>query len=174
MDYANAAAHLLRIPISRYIISNRHRLAAIAKPIPPNSTARLREYFEPADLDRVRVVQRDPLPVTDPPFSAFVRHLGFDYPGISASEGITFDHIIAVRTWNDRLLFHELVHVVQYRLLGVETFTHLYIRGFLSKGSYDRIPLEVCAYELDRRLDRGGAPFRVQSEVKRWISSGRF
>ncbi len=33
-------------------------------------------------------------------------------------------------------LFHELVHVEQYRQLGVPRFSELYVRGFLSGGRY--------------------------------------
>jgi len=45
----------------------------------------------------------------------------------------------------DGLLFHELVHVEQHRQLGIPRFADLYVRGFLSGGSYEAIPLEVNA-----------------------------
>jgi len=32
-------------------------------------------------------------------------------------------------------------------------FSELYVRGFLSGGRYDRIPLEVSAYALGRRFE---------------------
>src|SRR2546429_7268300 len=48
-----------------------------------------------------------------------------------------------------RSLFHELVHAEQYRQLGVGRFAELYIRGFLSGGGYDGIPLEVNAYRSE-------------------------
>ena len=171
---AAVAASVLRIPIGRYIISHRDRLASIGRLMPSRFAARLQQYFEPVDLERVRIVQCDPLPIPEPPFSGVIRRLGFDYPGMATAEGITFDHVIALRSWSDNLLFHELVHVVQYRLLGVDAFARLYVRGFLLEGDYHRIPLEACAYELERRFDLGGSPFRVESEVKGWMASGRF
>jgi hypothetical protein len=48
--------------------------------------------------------------------------------------------------FTDGLLFHELVHVEQYRQLGIPRFAELYVRTFLSGGGYDGIPLEINAY----------------------------
>ena len=67
------------------------------------------------------------------------------------------------------LLFHELVHVIQYRLLGVETFIDLYVRGWAENGmDYYAIPLERDAYELQNRYETDPTrPFSVASEVAR-------
>src|SRR5436853_935557 len=51
----------------------------------------------------------------------------------------------------------ELVHVVQYEKLGLKEFAAKYVTGFLSGGSYEAIPLEMNA-----------------DEVQRWIDTGRF
>lgn len=37
------------------------------------------------------------------------------------------------------LLFHELVHVEQYRQLGIPRFAELYVCGFLNGGTYEAI-----------------------------------
>lgn len=53
-------------------------------------------------------------------------------------------------------LFHELVHVAQYRALGVRGFVREYVRGWLEGGrEYRGIPLEQDAYELQERFARG-------------------
>jgi hypothetical protein len=44
------------------------------------------------------------------------------------------------------------VHAVQYWQLGLQGFAEHYVRGFLSGGSYEEIPLEKQAYELEGRL----------------------
>ena len=78
------------------------------------------------------------------------------------------DTVVSHEPFTDRLLFHELVHVVQYEKLGLEGFASKYVRGFLSGGSYDGIPLEMNAYELDARF--AGAPekvFSVADEVSK-------
>jgi hypothetical protein len=65
------------------------------------------------------------------------------------------------------LLFHELVHVAQYRALGVRGFVREYLNGWLAGGrDYFAIPLERQAFELQRRFEREpSAHFRVESEI---------
>ncbi len=71
-------------------------------------------------------------------------------------------------------LFHELVHVVQYRVLGLKQFARLYVRGFLERGGYEGIPLERQAYQLGARFDREPKGlFSVEEEVIRWHSAGK-
>ena len=62
------------------------------------------------------------------------------------------DTIVSQGTYDTRTLFHELVHVVQYENLGLTEFAARYARGFLTGGSYEGIPLERSAYELDARF----------------------
>lgn len=71
------------------------------------------------------------------------------------------------------LLFHETVHTVQYRLLGVPEFARLYVKGFLATRSYHDIPLERCAFELESRFKLDWEPFRVESAVLNWMAEGR-
>lgn len=82
-------------------------------------------------------------------------------PGASA---ITIGRVISVRTGaaaNERLLRHELVHVEQWRRLGVVGFLRRYLgaylvwrlRGHGHWDAYRRIPLEVEA-EWRARTDR--------------------
>ena len=67
------------------------------------------------------------------------------------------------------LLFHELVHVVQYRRLGIAEFVTRYIRGWAENGyDYHAIPLERDAYRLQERYERNPEqPFSVSEEVAR-------
>jgi hypothetical protein len=66
-------------------------------------------------------------------------------------------------------LFHELVHAVQYELLGPEKFVELYIMGWVNQGfNYAAIPLEMDAYELQNRFEADPeASFSVRDEVSR-------
>jgi hypothetical protein len=105
--------------------------------------------------------------------------MGFEaasLPDLPEMVAITFvDTVVSHEPFTDRLLFHELVHVVQYEKLGLAEFAAKYVKGFLSGGSYEGIPLERNAYELDGRfaaeLTKG---FSVASEVQSWIDGGRF
>lgn len=141
-----------------------------AAPLSADEIGSLDEYFKPIDLGRVRVVVADPLPITEPPFSNVLRSLGFDFPSVALTAAITFDDVVASRErMSSSILFHELVHVVQYRLLGVSGFAEQYVRGFLESGSYHKIPLEVCAFTLERRAMREGRSFCVERAVEEWM-----
>jgi hypothetical protein len=90
--------------------------------------------------------------------------------------GITFqDVIVHVEPLTDSLLFHELVHAVQYKHLGLQGFARLYVQGFLNGGSYEEIPLEKQAYELEARFCGDSVlAFSVEENVKEWIRARRF
>lgn len=85
--------------------------------------------------------------------------------------GVTFqDIVVHVDALEPPLLFHELVHAVQYKLLGLQEFAGRYVRGFLTGGSYVEIPLEKQAYELEARFSADPkAPFSVEDAVKKGI-----
>jgi len=164
------AATVIGPLVAAYIKIQRDRLTQLATPLPEATKLRLRQYFTDFDLDRVRVVQADPLPIPDPPLYAILRWLRLDIPGPSSVAAITFDYLIAAREeMGLPLLFHELVHVVQYRLLGVKAFSRLYVNGFFAGGGYHGIPLERCASEMELRFLIGKEPFDVEAEVRKWI-----
>jgi hypothetical protein len=49
------------------------------------------------------------------------------------------------------------------------------VRGFLSGGAYEAIPLEMNACELDATFSAAPAkPFSVEAEIQSWIDAGRF
>ena len=65
------------------------------------------------------------------------------------------------------VIHHELVHAVQYEILGPEKFVELYIMGWVNQGfNYAAIPLEMDAYELQNRYEADPTqPFQVKDEV---------
>ncbi len=69
----------------------------------------------------------------------------------------------------DGLVFHELVHVVQYKLLGIEGFVRRYVTGWTENGyDYKSIPLEQDAYRLQARYEEDpGQGFPVRAEIAR-------
>lgn len=76
------------------------------------------------------------------------------------SAGITLGTLVIVRRdgASPRLLRHELIHVEQYRRMGVIRFVVSYvsaylrwrIRGYPHRGAYRRIPHEIEAYWRER------------------------
>lgn len=89
---------------------------------------------------------------------------------------ITFcDVVVSHEPFTDHLLFHELVHVEQYKQLGIARFAELYVRGFLEGGSYEAIPLEINAYTLeDRFRQQPQRVFSAREEVRSWVSDDKF
>ncbi len=139
----------------------------------------MRPFFPEAALGSTRLLVLTGRRVSNPPFYGELVQMGFspaDLPDFAHMAAITFvDTVVSHEPFTDRLLFHELVHVVQYEKLGVPEFTAKYVRGFLSGGSYEAIPLEMNAYELDARFAAGQAKaFSVETEVQAWIEEGKF
>jgi hypothetical protein len=132
-------------------------------------------FFPAADLERMRVLQPGKERVPNPPFYQDLEKMGFKgLPNFNKMAAITFDDVVVFHDpLSPQLIFHELVHLVQYRLLGIEAFARLYVLGYLH-GGYDGTPLEVCAYQLDGRFIMGSVGFDVEAEVKKWIDNGRF
>ena len=61
--------------------------------------------------------------------------------------------------------FHELVHVIQWRVLGPRGFLKAYADG-LSKCGYYESPLEVMAYTLEGVFRSSESPFDVEQVVR--------
>jgi hypothetical protein len=64
-----------------------------------------------------------------------------------------------------RLHFHELVHVVQWNLLGAENLIKRYILEIQQHG-YDNAPLEKMAYALDSHFASNMGALDVSLFVK--------
>ncbi len=141
--------------VAWFIERQRDRWHNRALPLNPSMRARLNGYFSEEDLSKVRLAENVSLPL----------------PILPSVAAITFDHLVLARqpVW-ESLLFHELVHVAQFRLLGVRQFSEQYVQGFLETRRYESIPLEACAFELEQRFLRGAGPFLVENEVRRWLN----
>jgi hypothetical protein len=162
--------------VARYISAQRERYAPRAIPLSAQQKAAINGFFSPQLLEGAGLVvlQRDR--VANPDFYPMLRSLGFNnLPDQSMMAAITFcDVVVSHEPFSNGLLFHELVHVEQYRRLGISRFSELYVRGFLAGGSYEAIPLEVNAYTLEGRFESDPRQvFSVEDEVGRWAIEGR-
>ena len=101
-----------------------------------------------------------------------------DFPELrQAGFGSFIDMSVSGITYNDtyyverkaakelRLHFHELVHVLQWRLLTPLGFINRYINEIQSYG-YDNAPLERMAYTLDAHYLANGQPLNVELFVR--------
>ncbi|MDX1480669.1 MAG: hypothetical protein R3315_03280 [Woeseiaceae bacterium] len=144
-----------------WIRAERERLRPGAAELSPEQRAHFAAYFEPATLDavRYRVVDR----IDNPGFYADLARQGIDPPlDFTRMAGIAFIDTIAIARHEvddadlTRLLFHEAVHVAQYRQLGDEAFMDAYVQGWAYNGfDYFSIPLEREAYRLEARFSVG-------------------
>ena len=128
---------------------------------------RLRGFFSEAVLTETRLVQAV---VREPMVYPMVRMFGIrGLLDMSMIGAITLVDVVAYpEEISLDTLFHELVHVVQYRVLGLRQFAKLYVTGFLTGESYERIPLEMQAYELGARFERDSTRiFSVEQDVIR-------
>ncbi|MDX1660869.1 MAG: hypothetical protein R3326_03675 [Gemmatimonadota bacterium] len=161
-----------------WIASQRERHRPAAGPLESERRAALEPFYDAWVLDaaRVRVVDR----LEPPPLVGTARRLGIPLPlEIDRIAGIAFVDTIVLLDFvaesnRAALVFHEMVHVVQYHLLGLHGFMDRYARGWLESGrAYRAIPLEEHAYELTSRfVDAPTEGFDVVAEVERRLGAG--
>jgi hypothetical protein len=162
--------------VAGYIPAQREEALPLAVPLSPEQRTSMDGFFLPEVLDtRLRLLTESC--VVNPSFYVPLQRLGFtNLPNFATMAAVTFgDVVVSHQPLSDGLLFHELVHVEQYRQLGIARFAELYVRGFLSGGGYYGIPLEINAYGLGGRFERNPlARFSVADEVSAWVRDGRF
>jgi hypothetical protein len=140
--------------VAEYTSSQRERYAPRAISLSAQQRAAMNGFFTPQLVGSARLLVLQGERVASPEFYPMLRELGFNnLPDQSTMAAITFcDVVVSHEAFSSGLLFHELVHVEQYRQLGVPRFSELYVRGFLNGGSYEVIPPEVNAFTLDGRF----------------------
>ena len=159
-----------------YIANNRRKYHRNALPLTDEQKAAMAPFFPAEILDKARLRRLVDKRVEDPGFYGMARMLGFsNLPFYSDMAAVTFvDTIVLHQDVTDALLFHELVHVVQYEELGIAEFSSLYVNGFMNGGSYEAIPLEKNATHLERRYAKKAEAFSVVDAVKKAIAAGRY
>jgi hypothetical protein len=162
--------------VSQYISSQRIAYLDVAAPIQSTHRDSIAGFF-PIELLAITRITAVAKPVDNPPFYPALRQRGFyNLPDFSTMAAITFvDVIVSHVPITSALLFHEMVHAVQYTKLGLNQFSRHYVEGFLYGGCYERIPLEMNAYQLEERFKANpGRSFSVEAEVQQWVSAGKF
>lgn len=139
--------------------------ASRARSVDSYAFPRLPDFCNRDLLATTKVIEVERLPV--PPLSTLglTEFAAFEE---MAFGGITYlDSYFATRDAArlEQIHFHELVHVLQWEILGPDKFLLAYADGFLKYGYRDS-PLEVMAYDLQARFDESEATFSVRSEVE--------
>jgi hypothetical protein len=140
-----------------------------AKPVSSKGFARLPRYFSAKLLASTKFVIVDKVPM--PPLSKmglalFAQFESGDFDGITYLDTFFLKKSRAV---DERLYFHELIHVVQWSLLGPERFLATYAEG-LEKFGYRDSPLEVMAYNADATFVQSANIFDAEELVANELS----
>ena len=149
--------------------------ATAAQPVTSFGFDRLPHYYDQKILASAKVVIVPRVPV--PPLSAMGLDQFTQFEQMNPG-GITYLDTYFVRADHvhlESLHFHELVHVIQWRLLGPETFLALYADG-LERFGYRNSPLEVMAYSLEKKFEGEAQPFSVeaicQPQIREMVDPG--
>tara|TARA_Y100000780_G_scaffold204336_1_gene198681 strand:- start:4 stop:495 length:492 start_codon:yes stop_codon:yes gene_type:complete len=149
-----------------------------ADPLPDTTLAALSGFFEKGTLDRTRI--RHVPSIENPPFYQEFEEAGEAFPlDFTVWAAITFGDVILVNGEqvpgppSHSVVFHEMVHVVQYDELGIHEFARRYVTPFVqSRFNYMSIPLESVAFDLQGRFEeRSRNPFSAEEEIRSRISA---
>ena len=136
-----------------------------ARPVTSLGFQRLPQYFSQELLASAKVVTVNHVP--SPPLSKFGATSFGEFETMDAA-GTTYLDTYFVQTGEagrEWLHFHELIHVVQWRLLGPERFIAAYADGFTRFG-YRHNPLEIIAYETQAKFEGDQTPFDAEQSVR--------
>jgi hypothetical protein len=157
--------------VENYITSSRKKYAPQAVALTDAQRGTMQPFFSAAVLDSARLCVLRGTRVSNPPMYAMAKMMGIrNLPDFADMAAITFvDVIVSHQEFTDALLFHELVHVVQYSQMDLKEFATRFINGFIQGGSYEQIPLETHASALEGRFSQHATQvFYVDDEVRQW------
>jgi hypothetical protein len=152
--------------IRRWIDDILVRSRPLAKRIDSLAFPRLSSFYSLETLRNAYVLDVDQVPI--PPLTALGLHEFADFERMEM-DGITYQDTYFLRHHRSRdeaLHFHELVHIVQWRLLGPERFVLAYALGHALYG-YSSNPFESMAYQLQAKFESNDPPFSVEAAVNR-------
>jgi hypothetical protein len=135
-----------------------------AQPVASMHFARLPLYFDNALLKTAKFIPVDRVPM--PPLSAmglgrFAALEQGDFHGVTYLDRYFIKRTVVTE---EALHFHELIHVIQGRLLGPEGFLAAYANG-LDQFGYENSPLEKMAYDAEALFKQSSAIFDAEKFV---------
>jgi hypothetical protein len=158
---------------SSWIMNQRTVHRALAEPLAETTLAALQGFFDRDTLERVRI--RTVPAIDNPPFYSAFEDAGESVPlDFDVWAAITFGDVILVSEsqtagqLSHSILFHELVHVVQFKILGIHEFARRYVSSFVQGGlNYMTIPLESIAFDLQGKFEKCEAKkFPAEEEIQ--------
>jgi hypothetical protein len=151
-------------PLLEWIRTTLTVKAHAAQSVASLGFSRLPLYFTENTLASTKVVLVDPLPMPPLSFMGLTRFADFERGDF---DGITYIDTIFLKPTqsnNENMYFHELVHVIQWRLLGPDRFLLSYANGLECFG-YRQSPLEAMAYDAEAAFASSNTTFNVEKMV---------
>ena len=125
---------------------------------------RIKQYFRQDFLENSYFIITNDIPKPDIKFENSNVESFITMDG----DGITYKNLYFIkehRAFDPTIHVHELVHVAQWKLLGVRGFIEKYINE-LENYKYERAPLEKMAYAIEDRFAAHSELFDINMFVK--------
>ena len=125
---------------------------------------RIKQYFRQDFLENSYFIITNDIPKPDIKFENSNVESFINMDG----DGITYKNLYFIkehRAFDPTIHVHELVHVAQWKLLGVRGFIEKYINE-LENYEYERAPLEKMAYAIEDRFAAHNELFDITMVVK--------
>ena len=154
-----------------WVGQQREKYRASSEVLTEERKASLANFFSPQILDQLRIrdVSNAEERIPYPPFYERVRAGGARVvPNAAHMTAIPFvDVALFNRKPTLRTIFHTLVHVSQFAIVGLERVIKGYFETLNESGLWMVVPYEEQAYQLDARNTRDPADvFSVEEEVR--------
>ena len=163
--------------VSRYIREQQEHFGPLGSPLKEDQRLAVSSFFSPDLLKQVRIVKVDAARAPDDPLLGEAKALGVNN-GVELAHPswqTFYDVIVFHGDLTQRALFHALVHMVQFDVLGLEQYAELFVRSFARTRSTLKVPLEAHAFSLEAGFAEGPAkPFSVEEKVRLWANQGRY
>lgn len=158
--------------------SQRDRYRSTGRKLDDKERDEMKRFFGPETLDKIRI-KMVPI-IENPDFYPTLMKMGIPEPmDLTTASGITYIDTVLIsekylihRSHWLPLIFHELVHIVQNEILGVQEFMKQYVFGWADNGfNYASIPMEKDAFDLAAKYESNPRhSFSVINEVRLRLS----
>jgi hypothetical protein len=163
--------------VAQYLREQRDRHSRESRRLSPQHTRIFQPFFSSALLEEVRYLELRGRRVPPPSFYQEAKALGLaNLPDLTHMTSLTFvDIIVFNEQLSERGFFHGLVHAAQFRILGLERYTELFVRGFLRTMAHFNVPLETQAFALESRFaTHPERHFSVEEQIQLWVREQRY
>jgi hypothetical protein len=162
-----------------WVQQQRDKYRPLSDPLSESVKDKLRPFFSAEILDRLKIkdVSQTSETIPYPPFYERVRAGGSRVvPDAAHMTAMPFlDVALFNRQPTLRTIFHTLVHVTQFTVVGLEKVMAGYFQALNESGLWMVVPYEEQAYRMDARYTKDPADiFSVEAEVREWLRKGKF